>query len=355
MCIRDSYYGLVDEVAIWDRVLDSEFIKALSEGASPDSSNNLDQDEDGLPDWWETKYDVEDPNADPDNDGLTNLEEYELRTNPIEADTDSDGLSDGAEVALKSSPLISDTDNDGLNDKEENDIGTNPTKEDTDDDGFTDLKEVEAGSNPLNSNSIPPTPPAAEPLFFFDFEGDEGGIVIDKSQSGNDGEIITASAIKIKIDEGAPQGSSPGTSVQFDNGHINVPGVTLDEIIFEGGSYTMMSWLKPSDLNGEKFFFGQSVQGIHNGIRNNAFLHQAHWGADTNGATNLNGYLEDDEDGWIHATWTYDAENDIGQIYLDGQLDWEGAKRAPNGSGLSLIHISEPTRRRGIWVCGVGV
>ena len=58
----------------------------------------------------------------------------------------------------------------------------------------------------------------------------------------------------------------------------------------------MMSWLKPSDLNGEKFFFGQSVQGIHNGIRNNGFLHQAHWGADTNGATNLNDYLEDDVD-----------------------------------------------------------
>ena len=332
-----GYVGLVDEIAVWSEVIEEGIIINLASGASPIGMSMADEDDDGLPDFWEEKYNLEDALGDNDDDGLTNLEEYELRTNPIKADTDSDGLSDGVEVALKSSPLISDTDNDGLNDKEENDIGTNPTKEDTDDDGFTDLKEVETGSNPLNSNSIPPAPPAEEPLFFFDFEGDEGGIVIDKSQSGNDGEIITAGAIKIKIDEGAPQGSSPGTSVQFDNGHINVPGVTLDEIIFEEGSYTMMSWLKPSDLNGDKFFFGQSVQGIHNGIRNNGFLHQAHWGADTNGATNLNDYLEDDEDGWIHATWTYDAENDIGQIYLDGQLDWEGAKRAPNGSGNLII------------------
>ena len=66
-------------------------------------------------------------------------------------------------------------------------------------------------------------------------------------------------------------------------------------------------------------------------------MHQAHWGADTNGETNLNNYIKDEDDGWIHATWTYDAENDIGQIYLDGKLDWEGAKRAPNGSGNLII------------------
>ncbi|MDP6859210.1 MAG: hypothetical protein QF426_05255, partial [Verrucomicrobiales bacterium] len=83
--------------------------------------------------------------------------------------------------------------------------------------------------------------------------------------------------------------------------------------------------------------FGQSSQGIHNGIRNNGFLHQAHWGADTNGATNLNDYLAADEDGWIHAAWTYDGATDTGKIYLDGELDYEGNKRAPNGSGNLII------------------
>ena len=54
-----------------------------------------------------------------------------------------------------------------------------------------------------------------------------------------------------------------------------------------------------SDLGGNKFLWGQTSQGIHNGIRNGGFLHQAHWGADTNGATNLSAF--DGE--WIHAAW----------------------------------------------------
>ena len=48
----------------------------------------------------------------------------------------------------------------------------------------------------------------------------------------------------------------------------------------------MTAWIKPDSLDGERFIFGQTSQGIHNGIRNNAFLHQAHWGADTVGNTN---------------------------------------------------------------------
>ena len=83
------------------------------------------------------------------------------------------------EAELKSSPLLSDSDDDGLNDKEENDAGTNPVKADTDDDGFSDLKEIEIGSNPLDSNSVRPAPPAEEPLFFFDFEGDQDDLVLD--------------------------------------------------------------------------------------------------------------------------------------------------------------------------------
>jgi hypothetical protein len=118
---------------------------------------------------------------------------------------------------------------------------------------------------------------------------------------------------------------------------LNVPGVDLSNVIGGEGSYTFAAWLKPTDLGGDKFLFGQSSQGIHNGIRNNGFLHQAHWGADTNGATNLNDYLAADEDGWVHAAWTYDGATDTGKIYLDGVLDYEGNKRAPNGSGNLII------------------
>ena len=46
-----------------------------------------DIDNDGMPDWWEEKYnldpkDPDDADDDKDGDGYTNLKEYELDTNP---------------------------------------------------------------------------------------------------------------------------------------------------------------------------------------------------------------------------------------------------------------------------------
>ena len=276
--------------------------------------------------------------GDDDEDGLTNIEEYELRTKPDMADSDEDGLSDKDEIEVhETNPLKPDADKDGLLDGAEIANGTDPENRDTDGDGYSDLKEIEVGSNPLNANSVPPAPPIDEPLFFYDFEGDEGDLVTDKAERGNDAEVTRPGQTELGVIGGAPQGSSPGTAIEFTDGLLNVPGVDMAEIISENGSYTMSAWLKPSNLGGDKFLFGQTSQGIHNGIRNGGFLHQAHWGADTNGSTNLNGYLEADEDGWIHAAWTYDGETDTGKIYLDGSLDWEGSKRAPNGSGNLII------------------
>jgi len=68
----------------------------------PDSdSGNDDNDLDGMPNWWEEKYEKDglDPNeynpyADSDNDGLTDYEEYLLGTNPTVIDSDGDGISD---------------------------------------------------------------------------------------------------------------------------------------------------------------------------------------------------------------------------------------------------------------------
>jgi hypothetical protein len=47
--------------------------------APPDTNGN------GIPDNWEAKYDISDPNADPDGDGQTNLQEYNANTNPTNA------------------------------------------------------------------------------------------------------------------------------------------------------------------------------------------------------------------------------------------------------------------------------
>ena len=124
---------------------------------------------------------------------------------------------------------------------------------------------------------------------YYDFEDHEGNSVADKGENGLDGEINRPDQITIG-GSGAPKGSTPGTAADFQGGFLNIAGADVAGIVndVEGqNSYTLSAWIKPSELNGDKFLFGQTSQGIHNGIRNGGFLHQAHWGADTNGATNL--------------------------------------------------------------------
>jgi hypothetical protein len=95
-----------------------------------------------------------------------------------------------------------------------------------------------------------------------------------------------------------------------------------------------VAWIKPdaASLTGDRFFFGQSSQGIHNGLRQNGRLHQAHWGNDHYANTILN-----DTD-WVHATFVYDGAADLGTIYLNGKADSDPtAKASPNGSGNLII------------------
>ena len=62
----------------------------------------LDSDNDGMPDSWETTYNlnpsIDDADIDNDTDGLTNGQEFFYSTNPLNQDTDNDGLIDGDEV-----------------------------------------------------------------------------------------------------------------------------------------------------------------------------------------------------------------------------------------------------------------
>jgi len=138
--------------------------------------DEVDTDEDGIPDWYELAngLNVNVDDADDDNDagegpdGLTNLQEFQLGTDPQNPDSDEDGLLDGAEVngtdnpyasdepgtpatgapGLATDPLSEDSDQDGILDGVElttgegNSFITNPNIWDTDDDGLSDLFET---------------------------------------------------------------------------------------------------------------------------------------------------------------------------------------------------------------------
>ena len=144
----------------------------------------VDDDNDGLPNFWENlhslnKDDANDANSDNDNDGLNNLSEYRSRTLPLTPDTDGDGLSDGEEVnTYITNPLVTDTDNDSLDDYAEvtehntspvladsdgdqlndgleiNIYQTNAMLADSEDDGMPDGWEVLYGLNPLLDDSL---------------------------------------------------------------------------------------------------------------------------------------------------------------------------------------------------------
>ena len=95
----------------------------------------------------------------------------------------------------------------------------------------------------------------------------------DRGQWGNDATVGRPDQTTLGVAGGAPNGPSPATAVELNDGLLRVPGVDLSKVISGEGSYTFSAWIKPTNLDGDKFFFGQTSQGIHNGIRNGGFLH----------------------------------------------------------------------------------
>ena len=353
-----NFQGIIDDLAIWQVALDEDQIKAIAEGLSPSGRDNEDDDEDGLPDYYEENLvdNLEDLNGnaagpgpgsgtgDFDGDGLTDLDEYEeTQTNPTLTDTDEDGLSDGVETNTGTfvsatntgtNPKKADTDKDGLIDSvetntgvlvDEENTGTNPHNIDSDGDGYSDGGEIAGGTDPNDENSKGAIP---QPLLYLDFEEE----AVDLSGNAHDGEVDGDVTFDV---EGAESGPTPITGASFNGGHLDFPGIDMNSMIsnFETGSYTFSCWLKPiGSAGGQGFIWGQTQQGIHNGIRNGGFLHSAHWGADWNASTVL------EAEQWAHAAWVYDGENDTATIYLNGQVDGgPQAQRAPNGGGTFIL------------------
>ncbi len=108
----DLYGNKLKEPKTW--VFNTKFINI----------DEIDSDDDGMPDHWEERYGfdtkINDSYYDPDNDELSNLEEFKYKTHPLEPDSDNDGLFDGEEVNIyKTDPNHEDTDRDGHKDSED--------------------------------------------------------------------------------------------------------------------------------------------------------------------------------------------------------------------------------------------
>jgi len=120
-------------------------------GAPSDVMFYIDQNNDGIPDWWQDLHWADfdphadgpnpwDPMADPDGDGLWNITEYLAGLDPTNADSLGDGVLDG----------MRDSDGDGLNNLyEQNVSNTRVDLVDTDDDGLTDWEEAMGRRLPL--------------------------------------------------------------------------------------------------------------------------------------------------------------------------------------------------------------
>ncbi len=137
----DGLWGTADDIPAGpgpdrhnDRVTATQYAPVFGE---------IDSDDDGIPDWWESLYfggaTVAAPDGDLDNDGLNNYYEYLSLTNPRDVDSDGDGIRDGSE----------DLDGDGLSNAQEQTLGTHPRLPDTADNGMLDGQAGDA--NPASS------------------------------------------------------------------------------------------------------------------------------------------------------------------------------------------------------------
>ncbi|MDE0862122.1 MAG: LamG domain-containing protein, partial [Akkermansiaceae bacterium] len=179
-----------------------------------------------------------------------------------------------------------------------------------------------------------------EPLVYFALDEAEGATVaVDSTGNGHDGTVVNSVTFG---EGGAPGGASSSGAARFTDGILNVPTFDVPALLgnrdgaggVDTASYTMAAWIKPdaASLAGDRFFFGQGDQGIHNGLRDNGRLHQAHWGNDHYGNTILN------ETDWVHATFVYDGAADLGTVYLNGTADSDPTgKASPNGTGNLII------------------
>ncbi|WP_170266690.1 DUF1800 family protein [Brevifollis gellanilyticus] len=166
-----------DRFRLWTHDGVQVFFEPTALEQMPAFSAWADNDEDGMPNAWETTYSLNisssaDASLDGDADGLTNLREYLAGTNPNDADSDDDLAKDGAEVQAGSNPMLAsskppmhhgapsgvvgeDLNGNGMSDAWEQWAGSFNLNSllDVDGDGMSNGDEAVAGTNPFDSKS----------------------------------------------------------------------------------------------------------------------------------------------------------------------------------------------------------
>ena len=281
----------------------------------------LDEDNDGMPTWYERMYSFLNPNdasdaaRDQDSDGLTNLQEYQLKTQPENADTDDDGATDGAEVnTLLTRPLVSDTDQDGLSDGREVAATTNPLNADSDSDTYADGLEVARGADPKLAASVP--------------SFTQSVAMIDVNAGG-----LPLGPLAFWTNNGAMQGrfkaGTPPAAIGVVGG---VKSVTFDGTGYYTGpvsptwmngnsARTVEAWVFNPQIDDEENVFSWGRRGGPDGSNcsfnhggNAAFGAVGHWGAADVG---WNGRIVANQ--WNHIAYTWDPTSTSAIVYSDGQ------------------------------------
>ena len=340
-----GFSGSLDDIGIWDTALNFLQIEAITRGVKPTLiDEDIDTDNDGLPDYWELVYGLDPtddgsininngPNGNTDGDNLTQLQEYQILSNPNDEDSDDDTVNDDIESGDGSDPNLVDSDADGLNDGAEKAIGSSPVLGDTDADGLGDAFEVSNGLDPndagiIDVNNGPDGDPDSDSLS--NLEEQHRGTNPQDNDSDDDGledgdEVNTFKTDPANNDSDGDTILDGEETVPGTDGYITDPlraDTDRDSIT---DSNEILNGSDPTDQNSPNSLEPINKEGL---------IHV--WSFDeTEGTTAV------DSVGGVHGSWIGDSSNLnwIAQGFLGGAADLAGRNGDGNHFTLEMLGI----------------